>query len=352
MKTKPFLLATAGSTVDGRTIDDAMLQQIASSYDPKTYGARLNIEHIRGVTGESPFRAYGDVVELSIGKTEVNFNGKKEQRTALFGTFDVTEDPKLNEAGQKVYPSIEIEPNFAGKGFAYLMGCALTDSPASIATQRLQFNRSLPGALTVAGETPEARICRRSRGKRPRPDRRSAALDRVASKFTPAPKTDPALGRSRPARRDRLRPAAPAVRKWAPASPRPWRICATNSAPRPMPGGQAPEARSHAGNHPRTDYRAAAADGRRRELCRDFLSRPARPHPVTTGPEHHGLQSFRSRAPGARRSLCRHRSSATMRRAASATSSRSIRRRNSGSRICSAKASASSSASTCRACAT
>ncbi|PTR05019.1 capsid scaffolding serine peptidase GPO, partial [Novosphingobium sp. GV055] len=38
MKTKPFLLATAGSTVDGRTIDDAMLQQIASSYDPKTYG--------------------------------------------------------------------------------------------------------------------------------------------------------------------------------------------------------------------------------------------------------------------------------------------------------------------------
>jgi hypothetical protein len=157
MKTKPFLLATAGSTVDGRTIDDAMLQQIASSYDPKTYGARLNIEHIRGVTGESPFRAYGDVVELSIGKTEVNFNGKKETRTALYGVFDVNEDAKkLNEAGQKVYPSIEIEPNFAGKGFAYLMGCALTDSPASIATQRLEFNRSLPGALTVAGETPEA----------------------------------------------------------------------------------------------------------------------------------------------------------------------------------------------------
>jgi hypothetical protein len=32
------------------------------------------------------------------------------------------------------------------------MGCALTDSPASIATQRLQFNRSLPGTLTLAGE--------------------------------------------------------------------------------------------------------------------------------------------------------------------------------------------------------
>jgi hypothetical protein len=153
MKTKPFLLATAGSTVDGRTIDDAMIDQMVSSYNPRTFGARLNIEHVRGMAPDGPFRAYGDVLELSAGTVEVDFNGQKEQRKALFGTFDVTEEArKLNESGQKVYPSIEIEPNFAGKGFAYLMGCALTDSPASIATQRLQFNRSLPGTLTLAGE--------------------------------------------------------------------------------------------------------------------------------------------------------------------------------------------------------
>ena len=42
------LLATAGSTVDGRSIDARDLEQIAASYDPKTYGARVNIEHIRG----------------------------------------------------------------------------------------------------------------------------------------------------------------------------------------------------------------------------------------------------------------------------------------------------------------
>lgn len=153
MKTKPFLLATAGATVDGRTIDEKMLEEMASSYDPKTYGARLNIEHIRGISGEGPFRAYGDVVELSIGETEVNFNGKREKRKALFGVLDVSDDAKkLNEAGQKLYPSIEVEPNFAGKGFAYLMGCALTDSPAAIATDRLQFNRRLPGALHMPGE--------------------------------------------------------------------------------------------------------------------------------------------------------------------------------------------------------
>lgn len=151
MKTKPFLLATAGSTVDGRNIDEQMLEQMASSYDPKTYAARLNIEHIRGISGQAPFRAFGDVLELSVGETEVNFNGKVEKRKALFGTFDVTEEAKqLNEAGQKVYPSIEIEPNFAGKGFAYLMGCALTDSPASIATDRLQFARHLPGTIVLA----------------------------------------------------------------------------------------------------------------------------------------------------------------------------------------------------------
>ncbi|XAP76787.1 GPO family capsid scaffolding protein [Citromicrobium bathyomarinum] len=151
MKTKPFLLATAGSTVDGRTIDENDIDQMASSYDPKTYGARLNIEHIRGLGTEGPFRAYGDVLELSTGEVDVNFNGQTEKRKALFGAFDVTDDAKkLNDAGQKLYPSIEIQPNFAGKGFPYLMGVALTDSPASIATEKLKFNRSLPDALTVS----------------------------------------------------------------------------------------------------------------------------------------------------------------------------------------------------------
>lgn len=154
MKTKPFLLATAGSTVDGRVIDDKMLEEMASSYNPLTYDARLNIEHIRGVSGDGPFRAYGDVLELSLGDTEVDFNGKKEKRKALFGVFDVNDDAKkLNDAGQKMYPSIEIFENFGGKGFAYLAGCALTDSPAAIATQRLKFNRHLPGTIKLSGET-------------------------------------------------------------------------------------------------------------------------------------------------------------------------------------------------------
>ena len=151
MKTKPFLLATAGSTVDSRTIDEADIKQMASSYDPKTYGARLNIEHIRGLGTEGPFRAYGDVLELSTSEVDVNFNGVTEKRLGLFGTFDVSDDAKqLNDAGQKVYPSVEIHPNFGGKGFCYLMGVALPDSPASIATERLKFNRSMPDTVTLS----------------------------------------------------------------------------------------------------------------------------------------------------------------------------------------------------------
>lgn len=153
MKTKKFLLATSGATVDGRTIDAKMLEEMASSYNPKTYGARLNIEHIRGISGDGPFRAYGDVLELTAEQVEVDFNGKKEQRTGLYGVFDVTDDAKkLNDASQKVYPSIEIQPNFAEKGHAYMVGCALTDSPACIGTDRLTFNRQLPGTIQLSAQ--------------------------------------------------------------------------------------------------------------------------------------------------------------------------------------------------------
>lgn len=157
MKTKPLLLATAGATVDSRTIEEEKIIQMAEGYDPKTYGARVNVEHIRGLSGDGPFRAFGDVLELSTGQVDVKMpNGQTEQRLGLYGVLDINDDAKaLNDAGQKVYPSIEIEPNFAGTGMAYLMGVALTDSPASIATEKMQFNRSLPGTITLAADAPE-----------------------------------------------------------------------------------------------------------------------------------------------------------------------------------------------------
>ncbi|OHC96380.1 MAG: hypothetical protein A2792_00055 [Sphingomonadales bacterium RIFCSPHIGHO2_01_FULL_65_20] len=200
-RTKSFLLATAGSTVDGRNIDDKMLEEMASSYNPQTYGARLNIEHIRGITGEKPFRSMGDVAELSIGEVEVDFNGAKEKRKALFGAFDVLEDAQqLNAAGQKVYPSIEIEPNFGGKGHAYLMGVALTDSPASIATERLQFNVTRPGALIVSRDVAGALEFADDKGNlTPETGGFLHALTGVLEKFTGAKKEPEPVAQPQPA---------------------------------------------------------------------------------------------------------------------------------------------------------
>lgn len=195
MKTKPFLLATAGSTVDGREISETDIEQMASSYDPKTYGARVNIEHIRGISGQSPFFAYGDVDSVTVGETEVNFNGKIEKRKALFGVLDVTDNAKaLNEASQKVYPSIEILPNFGGKGFSYLGGVALTDSPAAIATERLKFSRFQPGAMVLAREEAAALEFADDGGATESAkgllESMKGMLDKFTASFAPAPKPE------------------------------------------------------------------------------------------------------------------------------------------------------------------
>lgn len=152
-KTKPFIVATAGATVDGRTITDQELADMATSYNPATYTAGVNIEHIRGVSGMAPFRNYGDVLSLSLGEVEVDMNGRKERRKALYAVADLTEEAKaLIDQGQKKFPSIEIRPNFGGNKFSYLEGLALTDSPAAIATEPVKFNRALPGALRLSSE--------------------------------------------------------------------------------------------------------------------------------------------------------------------------------------------------------
>jgi len=50
MKFKPkfFRVATEGAATDGRTITREWIQQMASSYDPKKFGARIWLEHLRG----------------------------------------------------------------------------------------------------------------------------------------------------------------------------------------------------------------------------------------------------------------------------------------------------------------
>ena len=138
-KTTPkwFVVATEGATTDGRAINRTWIEQMAKNYDPKKYGARINIEHIkfRLLWKDEPHsKCYGDVTGL---KAEENKEGKLQ----LLAQIDPTDDLiKLNKDRQKIYTSIEVDPNFADTGEAYLVGLAVTDTPASLGTEMLQFS--------------------------------------------------------------------------------------------------------------------------------------------------------------------------------------------------------------------
>ncbi|MFV0625216.1 GPO family capsid scaffolding protein [Sphingomonas sp. ac-8] len=137
---KPFRIATEGATCDGRTISRQDIVDMHATYVPVTYTARVNIEHFRGYTPGGDFGAYGDIVALSTKEIELEIGGKKEKRLGLYAQVDALDNlVQLNAKGQKLYPSIEINPNFADSGKAYLQGLAMTDSPASLGTEIMQF---------------------------------------------------------------------------------------------------------------------------------------------------------------------------------------------------------------------
>lgn len=139
-KTKFFRVAVEGDTVDGRKIEASWIKDIAATFDPKTYGARVNMEHIRGITDKAPFKAYGDVVAVRTAEVELNIGGKPTKKLALEAQLDVTDDlVAINRDKQKIYTSIEVQPNFANSNKAYLVGLAVTDSPASLGTEVLSF---------------------------------------------------------------------------------------------------------------------------------------------------------------------------------------------------------------------
>ena len=147
-KSKWFRVAVEGATTDGRKIEGTWLSQIAKTYDRTKYSARIFIEHIRGYNPDSGFRCQGDV--LAVKTDTVEIDGKK--RLALFAEIEPTDEfVALVKAKQKIYSSIEVNPDFAGSGEAYLVGLGCTDSPASLGTEVLAFAAENPAASPFAG---------------------------------------------------------------------------------------------------------------------------------------------------------------------------------------------------------
>ncbi|RAP72863.1 GPO family capsid scaffolding protein [Candidatus Erwinia dacicola] len=138
LKAKRFRIATEGATTDGRVISRDWISQMAKNYDPEMYGARINMEHIKGYTADSPFRRYGDVTALS---AEEVTDGPLKGKLALYADISPTPElVELTKARQKIYTSIEVRPEFADTGEAYLIGLAITDDPASLGTEILSFS--------------------------------------------------------------------------------------------------------------------------------------------------------------------------------------------------------------------
>ncbi|HHF3140793.1 GPO family capsid scaffolding protein [Vibrio parahaemolyticus] len=125
------IIATEGPTVDGRKITREWLSQMAESYDPEEYTALIWPEHRRFYGfGEN----WGKVVEL---KAE-----EKDGKMRLFAKLEPNQYLlDANSKKQKLFTSIEPEPDYKGEGRCYLMGLAATDSPASTGTSLLQFSR-------------------------------------------------------------------------------------------------------------------------------------------------------------------------------------------------------------------
>ncbi|HEX8446297.1 MAG TPA: GPO family capsid scaffolding protein [Sphingomonas sp.] len=155
-KSKFFRAFVEGNTIsDGRKITADMIDQIVETFNAETYSPRINIEHIAGYSPEPPFNGYGTVTAVKAQTDDITIAGKVEKRRALYMQVDGNAQlVKLAKEDQKPFPSVELTDSYAGCGKVGVVGLAFTDTPASIATQPLNFSRSGPG--TVFGLADEA----------------------------------------------------------------------------------------------------------------------------------------------------------------------------------------------------
>lgn len=142
LRTKPLSIAAVGMTVDGREITEQDVADIVETYNPRKYGARINLDHEFNWSGWAAKNLHnvdipgmlGDVVSVEAYENE-------EGIVCLYAVLAPNQGfVALNKADQAVYFSIEISRDFMGTGKTYLTGLAVTDYPASCYTDRIHFS--------------------------------------------------------------------------------------------------------------------------------------------------------------------------------------------------------------------
>ena len=137
-KAKRFRIGVEGATTDGREIQRDWLVQMAASYNPAVYTAQINLEHIKSYVPDSTFNRYGTVSALVAEEIK---DGPLAGKMALYADVTPTDAlVALVKKGQKLFTSMEVSPQFADTGKAYLVGLAATDDPASLGTEMLTFS--------------------------------------------------------------------------------------------------------------------------------------------------------------------------------------------------------------------
>ena len=127
-----LIVATEGATVDGRIITTNWIKDMAELYSQEEYTALIWPEHYRSQWTSFQGKNWGTVDEVKAEKK----NGKLRLFAKITGNHYLTE---ANKDGQKLFTSIEPDPDYRTSGRCYLMGLAVTDSPASSGTTRLKF---------------------------------------------------------------------------------------------------------------------------------------------------------------------------------------------------------------------
>ncbi|RMQ48775.1 Scaffold protein [Pseudomonas cichorii] len=135
-------VATSGPTCDGREILPQHLREMAETYTPVTYTAVIWCDHERWPGSHGTvyaLRLIEDAEDLQPGQVALEAQLKPNDKLLW-----------LNDQGEKLFTSVEITPNFANTGKAYLTGLAVTDEPASLGTQELYFSKRTSKAAYFA----------------------------------------------------------------------------------------------------------------------------------------------------------------------------------------------------------